>query len=81
MDIHKTTIEIDSNKLEKLMSLAGFKTRKEAVDWALAEAIKVASINKIAETPWDAEFLKDAIDPDYDVVASRRKPVRYKGAK
>jgi Arc/MetJ family transcription regulator len=81
MDIHKTTIEIDSEKLEKLMSLAGFTTRKEAVDWALAEAIKVASINKIAETPWDAEFLKDAIDPDYDVIASRRKPVRYKGAK
>ncbi len=76
----KTTIEIDSEKLESLMKLTGLKTRKDAVDWALTEANKIASINRIAETPWDAEFLKDAVDPDYDVLA-RRNAVRYKTAK
>jgi hypothetical protein len=57
------------------------KTRKEALDWALTEAGKVAAINRIAETPWDAEFLKDAVDPDYDLLGSRRKAVRYRASK
>jgi Arc/MetJ family transcription regulator len=77
----KTTVELDETKLEALMQVTGIKTRKEALDWALTEAVKVASINRIAETPWDAEFLKDAVDPDYDILKSRREPVRYPASK
>jgi Arc/MetJ family transcription regulator len=74
----KTTIEIDEAKLVRLMALTGLKTRKEAVDWALTEAERIASINRIAETPWDAETAKNAIDPGYDILAIRRSTATYK---
>lgn len=73
----KTTIEIDEEKLEKVMALGGFKTRKETVDWALTEAERIASLNRIAETPWNAAELKGAVDPAYDILATRRQAVRY----
>lgn len=73
----KTTIEIDDGKLARIMSLTGLKTRKEAVDWALTEAERIAGINRIAEEPWDAEFLKDAVEPGYDIIELRRKSVKY----
>ena len=75
--MNKTTMEIDEEKLERVMKLGGFKTRKEAVDWALTEAERLATINRIAEEPWSAEMLKGAIDPGYDVLAARREPVTY----
>jgi hypothetical protein len=75
----KTTIEIDEGKVEKVMKLGGFKTRKEAVDWALTEAVRLASINRIAENPWTPEMLEGAIDPDYDIIAIRNGSVRYSG--
>lgn len=68
----KTTIEIDEHKLETVMKVGGFKTRKEAVDWALTEAARIASASRIAETPWDSAALEGAIDPAYDVLESRR---------
>ncbi len=74
----KTTIEIDEAKLERLMHLTGLKTRKEAVDWALTEAERIAAINQIAENPWSAAMLHDAVDPDYDIVAMRKSSVSYK---
>ncbi len=77
----KTTIEIDESKLDTLMRLTGLKTRKEAVDWALTEAERIASINKIAEEPWDPTTLKDAIDPAYDILGLRREPVNYRKRK
>lgn len=68
----KTTLEIDDGKLDRIMKLTGFKTRRDAVDWALTEAERIAGIKRIAEEPWDAAFLKDAVDPDYDILAMRR---------
>ena len=47
----KSTIEIDDEKLGRIMALTGLKTRKEAVDWALTEAERIAGINRIAEEP------------------------------
>lgn len=76
----KTTLEIDEKKLERIMKSTGLKTRKEAVDWALTEAERIATINRIAEEPWDAEALRDAVDPDYDIIALRRS-VRYPDSK
>lgn len=75
--MNKTTIEIDEEKLERVMQLGGFKTRKEAVDWALTEAVRIATINRIAETPWSSEQLRDAVDPEYDIMAVRRQSVNY----
>ncbi len=73
----KTTIEIDEAKLERIMRATGLKTRKEAVDWALTEAERIASINRIAESPWDAQYLKDAVETGYDVLKIRQGSVRY----
>ena len=74
---NKTTIEIDEDKLNRVMKLGGFKTRKEAVDWALTEAERLAAINRIAETPWTSEIVYSRVDPAYDIMAVRRQPVRY----
>ena len=77
----KTTIELDEAKLEKVMKLGGFSTRKEAVDWALTEAVRIATLNHIEANPWPESLLRGAIAEDYDVVASRQQyrqdPVKY----
>ena len=48
----KTTIEIDEAKLDRIMKLTGIGTMKEAVDWALNEALRLATINRVMEEPW-----------------------------
>ncbi len=69
----KTTIELDESKLTRVMSLTGLKTRKEAVDYALTEALRVATLSDIRKNPWSAESLREAVDPDYDIVAIRHQ--------
>ena len=70
--IMKTTVELDDDKLENIMKCMGFKTRKEAIDWALTEGERLAVMHNNRENPWSASMLHDAIDPDYDVIALRR---------
>jgi len=67
----KTTIEIDEVKLERIMKATGIATMKEAVDWALSEALRIASINKMMEDPWSAEEARSVIDSNYDLIAIR----------
>lgn len=69
----KTTIEIDEPKLLSLMELTEIKTRKEAIDFALTEAVRQAKIKKLLETRFTPEELADAIDPAYDLMALREK--------
>lgn len=71
MNIVKTTIEIDEDKLERVMRLGNFNTRKEAMDWALTEAERIATLNNIERNPWSARVMEDMMDPDYDVMAIR----------
>jgi hypothetical protein len=68
----KTTVDLDGEKLERIMRSMGFKTRKEAIDWALTEAERLAVIHRIEANPWTPEMLKDAIAPGYDILAIRR---------
>lgn len=72
----KTTVELDDEKLENIMKAMGFKTRKEAIDWALTEGERLAVMHHIKANPWSAEVLREAINPAYDVNAARRA-VRY----
>jgi hypothetical protein len=74
----KTTIEIDETKLDRLMTLTGLKTRKEAVDWALTEAERIARIDQIAAHPWDSERVREGIDSEYDVLSIRNQSVSYR---
>lgn len=78
--IMKTTIELDETKLERVMQLGGFSTRKDAVDWALTEAVRIVTLNHIKSTPWDASVLKGAVAQDYDVLAARQE-IRQSAAK
>ncbi len=68
----KTTVELDEDKLENIMKAMGFRTRKEAIDWALTEAERLAVMHHIRAHPWSAAALKEGIDAEYDVLASRR---------
>lgn len=74
----KTTIELDESKLTSVMALTGLKTRKEAVDYALTEALRVATLSDIRKNPWSASTLSEAIDPDYDIVAIRHQTINYR---
>ena len=75
----KTTIELDDEKLENIMRSMGFKTRKEAIDWALTEGERLAVMQHIKANPWSASVLKEAIDPEYDLFAVRRAVRSSKG--
>lgn len=80
-DTIKTTIELDESKLEKVMKLGGFTTRKEAVDWALTEAVRIATLNDIEKNPWSESTARSAVAEDYDILALRQQyrqdPVKY----
>jgi Arc/MetJ family transcription regulator len=68
----KTTVELDDAKLENIMRSMGFKTRKEAIDWALTEGERLAVMHHIRAHPWSPATLREGMDPEYDVRASRR---------
>jgi len=43
----KTTVELDEQKLLRVMELTELKTRKEAIDYALSQAERAAKIAKL----------------------------------
>jgi hypothetical protein len=67
----KTTIDLDEDKLKRLMKLKNFKTRKEAVDFALTEAERTAKLQRVLETPMFEGCEGDIIDPNYDLIKVR----------
>jgi Arc/MetJ family transcription regulator len=74
----KTTVEIDEGKLERVMRLTGLKTRKEAIDWALTEAERIARIDEIARHPWDSARIMESLEPEYDIMTIRNQAVHYR---
>ncbi len=68
----KTTVELDDTKLERIMKMMNFRTRKEAIDWALTEAERLATMHHIRANPWSEATLKEGMDQHYDVLAQRR---------
>jgi len=69
----KTTIDIDEAKLKRVMQVAGLKTRKAAVDYALTEAERAARLKKLLTCAVRETEYKSAVDPKYDVVAMRNR--------
>lgn len=54
------------------MKLTGLKTRKEAVDYALTEAERIARINQLLRRPlYVVGQDEPVIDPKYDLAALR----------
>jgi len=74
----KTTIEIDEAKLDRIMQATGIGTMKEAVDWALSEALRIATMNQIVDEPWPAEEARSVMDSGYDLIAIARAALMVK---
>ncbi|HMO04191.1 MAG TPA: type II toxin-antitoxin system VapB family antitoxin [Kiritimatiellia bacterium] len=71
----KTTVELDEKKLLRVMSLGGFATRKEAIDYALTEAEKKTRLKALEEKPFYVSN-GPVIAPGYDVIRLRRQEVK-----
>jgi len=69
----KTTIELDEAKLERVMRLTGIRTRKEAIDFALTEAERIAAIDSFYQKAFYVDETGSVVDPDYDVLAQRNR--------
>jgi len=67
----KTTIDLDEAKLLNVMKLKGFKTRKQAIDYALDEAERRARIESVASSRWTARECRELFADDYDVRSLR----------
>jgi hypothetical protein len=69
----KTTIDIDTEKVRRLMKTTGLKTCKAVVDYALTEADRTARMDKLVREALPPSAFRDAVDPAYDVYALRHK--------
>ncbi len=69
----KTTIELDEEKLKRVMQLTGIKTRKAAIDFALTEAERIAAIDSFYRKTFYVEDAEPVVDPEYDVLAQRNE--------
>lgn len=69
----KTTIDLDEQKLKRVMQLTGIKTRREAIDFALTEAERIAAIDSYYQKTFYADDTGLVVDPDYDVLARRNE--------
>ena len=69
----KTTIELDEAKLERVMQLTGIRTRKEAINFALTEAERIAAIDSFYQKKFYVDETGSVVDPEYDVLAQRNK--------
>ena len=67
----KTTIELDEQKLKRVMQLTGIQTRKDAIDFALTEAERIAAIDSYYQKAFYVDDTGPVVDPDYDVLAKR----------
>jgi Arc/MetJ family transcription regulator len=72
----KTTVDLDEKKLRNVMKLKGIKTRKEAIDYALAEAERRAKLDVLLREP-PPEIKGAWVREGYDVKKVREldKPV------
>lgn len=69
----KTTIDIDETKLTSVMRLTGVRSRKAAVDYALACTERIERLHRFFERALPDEEYKCAMDPAYDLIAARKK--------
>ena len=67
----KTTIDLDEEKLERLMRATGIRTRKEAIDFALTEAERAVRLNRIVREGVYVRESGDVVYPGYDVETLR----------
>lgn len=69
----KMTMHIDEKLLERVIAAHGFASKTEAVDMALREMDRKVRLKEYFKNGigWTKEQMKNAFDPDYDVMAFR----------
>jgi Bacterial antitoxin of type II TA system, VapB len=80
----KTTVAVDEAKLVDLMKLTGLKTRKAAIDFALTEAMRAATLRPVlGSSIFVVPDSEPVVDPKYDLLKLREaeKPRCYSAAK
>ncbi len=73
----KTTVELDEDKLKRVMRLTGLKTRKAAIDFALSEAERIARIDSFYRQPFYVVDAKETVVDDryeLDRLRARERP-------
>ena len=76
----KMTMFIDEKLLARVMELTGFKTKTEAVEFALRETERKGKISRfVARETIAADEWRGAMDPAYDLMGLRaaEKPKGY----
>ncbi len=71
----KMTLHIDEALLERVVAAYGCDSKTAAVDFALRELERKYRLAGFARTGlgFSAAELREAVDPEYDVLASRRE--------
>ena len=69
----KMTMRIDEELLGRVIAVHGFASKTEAVDMALREMDRKDRLKEYFKNGlgWTKEEMKNAFDPDYDVMAFR----------
>ena len=77
----KMTLHIDEELLARVVTVTGAASKTQAVDLALREMDRRAKLIKMASEGLglEADELKDAVDPAYDLEELRRReiPTKY----
>jgi len=68
-NVIETTVELDVNKLEKIMRLGGFTCMEEAIEWALSEAMRIAVMTEFEVEPWPPAEYREQEAAKYEVRA------------
>jgi Arc/MetJ family transcription regulator len=72
----KMTLHIDERLLDRVAAIYGCESKTAAVDLALKEMERRHKLRSYAERGlgFSAEVLRESVDPDYDLMASRKVP-------
>jgi Arc/MetJ family transcription regulator len=71
----KITVEIDEEKLSRLMKLTGIRTKTRALDFALSAAERSSRRDHLLAHPLKTKDLRDAVYPSYDIRKLREKEI------
>ena len=72
----KMTVEIDEEKLARLMELTGLKTKTKALNYALSAAERSARRERLLSTALAPKDLENALDARYNLrkLRARERP-------
>ena len=79
----KMTMHIDAELLDRVIAAHGFASKTEAVEMALKEMDRKDRLKEYFKNGlgWTKEELKNAVDPNYDLMALRAAEIPSKYAK